>query len=133
MRGLCWALLQPPAGCAALLWRSRPGRVGPPWHTPPRAGAHILSGNVLQPTALDELLPGWREDEDCPIKTPVTADRFYLLTQRRALRLPTPPQMKNKGNYVVSLRWGGGLLLPPAGRLTGRVVASPQPRPACTP
>lgn len=75
-------------------------------------GSHILSGNVFQPTALDELLPDWRDDAACPVAAcPVTADRFYLLTRRRALRLPTPPQMRNRGNYVVSLsevvRWLG--------------------------
>ncbi|KAI3438297.1 hypothetical protein D9Q98_000731 [Chlorella vulgaris] len=74
-------------------------------------GAHILSGNVLQPTALDELLPEWRQDEACPIKQPATASRFYYLGRRWALRLPNPPQMKHKGNYVVSLsevvRWLG--------------------------
>ncbi|KAL4450143.1 hypothetical protein ABPG77_010812 [Micractinium sp. CCAP 211/92] len=75
-------------------------------------GAHILSGNVLQPTALDELLPGWREDPDCPIhRQPATASRFYYLTRRAALRMPNPPQMGHKGNYVISLseavRWLG--------------------------
>ncbi|PSC72345.1 Electron transfer flavo -ubiquinone mitochondrial [Micractinium conductrix] len=75
-------------------------------------GAHILSGNVLQPTALDELIPGWREDADCPVhRQPATASRFYYLTERRAVRLPNPPQMKHKGNYVISLseavRWLG--------------------------
>jgi len=73
-------------------------------------GAHILSGNVFQPTALDELLPSWKEDPSCPITAcPATKDRFYMLTKRAKLRLPTPPQMKNKGNYVISLsemvRW----------------------------
>jgi electron-transferring-flavoprotein dehydrogenase len=70
-------------------------------------GAHILSGNVFEPRALDELLPDWRDDADCPIAaTPVTSDRFYFFTQRMALRLPTPPQMRNKGNnYVISLRY----------------------------
>ena len=69
------------------------------------AGSHILSGNVLQPTALDELLPEWQADEACPVRQLATADRFYYLTRRAALRLPTPPQMRNKGkNYVVSLR-----------------------------
>jgi electron-transferring-flavoprotein dehydrogenase len=73
-------------------------------------GAHILSGNVFQPTALDELLPGWKDDPTCPITAcPTTKDRFYMLTKRAKLRLPTPPQMKNKGNYVISLsemvRW----------------------------
>ncbi|KDD76408.1 electron transfer flavoprotein-ubiquinone oxidoreductase [Helicosporidium sp. ATCC 50920] len=74
-------------------------------------GAHTLSGNVFEPRALDELLPGWREDETCPIKQKVTGDRFYWLTSRRAFRLPAPPQMHNKGNYVISLsetvRWLG--------------------------
>lgn len=73
-------------------------------------GAHILSGNVFQPTALDELLPDWRNDPSCPVSDcPVTRDRFYFLTRSLALRLPTPPQMHNKGNYVISLsevvRW----------------------------
>ena len=76
----------------------------------PPAGAHILSGNVLQPTALDELLPGWKDDEACPIRQPATASRFYYLTKGAALRLPNPPQMKHKGNYLISLRWGGGAL-----------------------
>ena len=74
-------------------------------------GAHILSGAVLDPSGLDLLLPGWRE-EDTPVKTPVTDDRFYMLTGSRALRLPgllMPPLMSNHGNYIVSLgsvcRW----------------------------
>jgi electron-transferring-flavoprotein dehydrogenase len=71
-------------------------------------GAHILSGAVLETRALDELLPDWR-DRGAPLSTPATDDRFYLLTRRRAFRLPTPPQMRNHGNYVVSLgnvcRW----------------------------
>lgn len=93
------------------------GRAGAACLQPPRplraaprtAGAHILSGNVLQPTALDELLPEWREDGDCPIhRQPATASRFYYLTRRMAVRLPNPPQMKHKGNYVISLRWVWG-------------------------
>lgn len=78
-------------------------------------GAHILSGNVFQPTALDELIPDWRNDPTCPVGAcPVTADRFYFLAgQRSSLRLPTPLQMRNRGknlqNYVISLsemtRW----------------------------
>ena len=74
-------------------------------------GGHSLSGNVFQPTALNELLPGWSDDPDCPVKLPAARDRFYFFTAGRALRLPTPPPMKNKGNYVISLRWverGGG-------------------------
>ncbi|MDB5416297.1 MAG: electron transfer flavoprotein-ubiquinone oxidoreductase [Rubritepida sp.] len=73
-------------------------------------GAHILSGAVLEPRALDELLPDWR-DSPPDLATPVTEDRFMLLTEKRAFRLPTPPQMNNHGNYIVSLgnvaRWLG--------------------------
>ena len=74
-------------------------------------GAHILSGAVIDPIALDRLLPDWR-GEDTPIKTEVSDDRFYWLSQSRALRLPNlmmPPLMSNHGNYIVSLgnvcRW----------------------------
>jgi len=73
-------------------------------------GAHILSGAVIEPRALDELLPDWR-DNDPPLTTLATADNFYFLTETRAIRLPTPPQMQNHGNYVGSLgnlvRWLG--------------------------
>jgi electron-transferring-flavoprotein dehydrogenase len=68
-------------------------------------GAHILSGAVIDPIALDRLLPDWRS-EDTPIKTAVTDDRFYWLGQSGALRLPNmlmPPLMSNHGNFVVSL------------------------------
>ncbi|HZT52663.1 MAG TPA: electron transfer flavoprotein-ubiquinone oxidoreductase [Stellaceae bacterium] len=71
-------------------------------------GAHILSGAVFEPRALDELLPDWRKD-GAPLATAATEDRFLFLTARRALRLPTPPQMRNHGNYIISLgnlcRW----------------------------
>src|SRR3954447_20812541 len=50
-------------------------------------GAHILSGAVIDPIALDRLLPDWR-GEDTPIKTAVSDDRFYWLSATRALRLP---------------------------------------------
>ncbi len=73
-------------------------------------GAHILSGAVIEPRALNELLPDWAE-RGAPLKTPVTDDRFMLLTQSRAVRLPTPPHMQNHGNYIASLgnvcRWLG--------------------------
>jgi electron-transferring-flavoprotein dehydrogenase len=75
-------------------------------------GAHILSGAVVDPVGIDRLLPEWSADPDCPMKTKVTADRFYLLGAAGALRLPNflmPPLMSNHGNYVVSLanvcRW----------------------------
>jgi electron-transferring-flavoprotein dehydrogenase len=71
-------------------------------------GAHILSGAVIEPRALDELLPDWRA-QGAPLNTPANEDRFLVLTQRHAYRLPTPPQMHNRGNYIVSLgnvcRW----------------------------
>ncbi len=71
-------------------------------------GAHILSGAVIEPRALDELLPAWRED-DPPLATPAREDRFLWLTAERAIRLPTPRPMHNEGNFVGSLgnlcRW----------------------------
>ena len=73
-------------------------------------GAHILSGAVIEPRALAELLPDWQE-RGAPLTTPARDDRFLFLTKRRAIRLPTPPQMHNAGNYIVSLgdvcRWLG--------------------------
>ncbi|HEY3848533.1 MAG TPA: NAD(P)/FAD-dependent oxidoreductase, partial [Acetobacteraceae bacterium] len=73
-------------------------------------GAHILSGAVIEPRALDELMPDWR-DGGAPLDTPARDDRFLFLTATRAFRLPTPPQMHNHGNYIVSLgnvcRWLG--------------------------
>lgn len=71
-------------------------------------GAHILSGAVFEPRALDELLPDWRQ-RSAPLLTPATDDRFVFLTRKRAWRLPTPPAMRNRGNYIISLgnlcRW----------------------------
>src|SRR5437773_3091147 len=71
-------------------------------------GAHILSGAVFEPRALGELIPDWRE-RGAPLNTPASDDRFLYLTRNRALRLPTPPQMHNRGNYIISLgnlcRW----------------------------
>ncbi len=73
-------------------------------------GAHILSGAVVEPRALDELIPDWRE-RGAPLVTPAQDDRFLFLTESRAFRLPTPPQMHNRGNYIASLgslcRWLG--------------------------
>jgi electron-transferring-flavoprotein dehydrogenase len=74
-------------------------------------GAHILSGAVIDPIGLDRLLPEWR-NEETPIKTPVTDDRFYWLGPAGGMRLPNfllPPLMSNHGNFIVSLgnvcRW----------------------------
>ncbi len=102
-------------------------------------GAHILSGAVIEPRALDELIPDWK-DKGAPLNTPAAEDHFLFLTAKRAIRLPTPPQMHNHGNYIVSLgnvcRWlaaqaealgvevyagfaGAGVLYDDAGRVVG--------------
>ncbi len=71
-------------------------------------GAHLVSGAILEPRALDELFPNWRA-MDAPLRVPVTEDRFMFMTSAWAWRLPTPPTMRNHGNYVISLsqfaRW----------------------------
>ena len=71
-------------------------------------GGHILSGAVIEPRALEELFPDWK-DRGAPLKTPAVDDRFLFLSEKRSFRLPTPPQMHNKGNYIASLgnvcRW----------------------------
>jgi len=74
-------------------------------------GAHILSGAVIDPIALNELIPDWK-DKDAPLIKPVTDDRFLFLTEGGAIQVPNwvmPPLMNNHGNYVVSLgnvcRW----------------------------
>ncbi|MGD0866316.1 MAG: electron transfer flavoprotein-ubiquinone oxidoreductase [Rhizomicrobium sp.] len=74
-------------------------------------GAHILSGAVIDPIAINELIPDWNE-KGAPIDTPVTDDRFYYLGPAGGIRIPNfmmPPLMSNHGNYIVSLgnlcRW----------------------------
>jgi len=71
-------------------------------------GAHIMSGAVMEPRALNELFPDWKA-LGAPLNTPAQDDRFLFLTHNKAYRLPTPPQMHNEGNYIVSLgnvcRW----------------------------
>ena len=74
-------------------------------------GAHILSGAVIDPLALNELIPDWKE-KGAPVKTQVTDDRFYYMTEKRAFRVPPllmPPLLSNHGCYTVSLgnlcRW----------------------------
>src|SRR5919108_3203668 len=67
-------------------------------------GAHILSGAVIDPRALSELIPDWKE-KGAPLNTPVSEDRFLFLSATRALRTPNfllPSCFKNHGNYVVS-------------------------------
>ena len=74
-------------------------------------GAHILSGAVIDPIALEELIPDWKE-KGAPINTQVTEDKFLYMSEKSAIRFPNfmlPPLMKNHGNYIVSLgnvcRW----------------------------
>src|SRR5256885_6663227 len=67
-------------------------------------GAHILSGAVIDPIALNELIPDW-EAKGAPLTTPVTDDRFLVLTETGQMRIPNillPPLMSNHGNYIVS-------------------------------
>lgn len=66
-----------------------------------QVGAHTLSGAVLEPRSLQELLPDtW---QNAPLDTPVSEDFFYFLTQKNYYRLPTPKPMHNEGNYIISL------------------------------
>ena len=66
-------------------------------------GAHILSGAVIEPAPLDQLLPGWRADPP-PICVPATIDEFWILSKTGGTKLPiVPPQMNNHGNFIVSL------------------------------
>jgi electron-transferring-flavoprotein dehydrogenase len=65
-------------------------------------GAHSLSGAVLEPGPLDELLPGWRNTPPATC-VPAARDEFWWMTRRKRYRLPTPPQMGNHGNLIVSL------------------------------
>ena len=76
-------------------------------------GAHIMSGAVIEPRALNELLPDWR-DQGAPLNTPVSAEKFLFLTEQGGFSCPNfllPPPMHNKGNYIASLgnlcRWLG--------------------------
>lgn len=65
-------------------------------------GAHSLSGAVFEPRALGELIPDWKE-KGAPITCQVTEDQFLFLTAQTAISLPTPFQMRNDGNYIISL------------------------------
>src|SRR5881409_1648932 len=73
-------------------------------------GEHSLSGAVVNPRAFRELFPDLR-DTDFPFRQPVTAERVCLLTGGSTIRLPTPPTMHNRGNWIASLceivRWLG--------------------------
>ena len=72
-------------------------------------GSHILSGAVIEPRALNELLPDWQALPGHPMTQLATSSRMLFLTQQHALPIPHPPQMGNDGNYILSLsaftRW----------------------------
>jgi len=68
-------------------------------------GAHILSGAVIDPIALNELIPDWQE-KGAPLKTPVQHDEFLIMSETRSWSIPhwlMPPLMSNQGNYIASL------------------------------
>ena len=65
-------------------------------------GAHLLSGAVFEPRALNELIPDWKE-KGAPLDVKVKKDKFVFLTKTKSFRLPTPPTMWNHGNYIISL------------------------------
>jgi len=105
------------AGPAGLATSIRLAQLGLQHHQPlniclidkgAEVGTQILSGAVLEPRALDELLPDWQNKQP-PLYTPVTHDVFNILTAKKSWRIPTPPQMHNRGNYIISLgqfcRW----------------------------
>jgi electron-transferring-flavoprotein dehydrogenase len=86
-------------------------------------GSHLLSGAVVNPRALRRLFRGRKQLDDLPLYGRVEAESVYLLRRRTSVRLPTPPTMRNHGNYVASLsqlgRWlaeqaeeGGATILP---------------------
>jgi len=74
-------------------------------------GAHILSGAVLEPRALEELIPDW-QDKGAPLKTPVRDEKMMFLSEKGSFNIPKAfflPSLKNHGNYIISLgnycRW----------------------------
>jgi electron-transferring-flavoprotein dehydrogenase len=76
-------------------------------------GAHIMSGAIMEPRAMNELFPDWQE-RGAPLNTPVVQEKMMILTEPNAIRIPNiglPPQLHNHGNYIVSLgnvcRWLG--------------------------
>lgn len=113
-----------PAGlsCAIRLKQLRPDTSVCVLEKGSEIGAHLLSGAVFEPRALNELFPDWKE-RGAPLKTPAKKDRFLFLTKSRAWRLPTPPQMHNKGNYIISLGEFGKFLAAQAEALGVEIFA----------
>lgn len=105
-----------PAGLSVALELARLGQEdGTPWRIAilekaAGLGEHSLSGAIVNPVALRALFPDLRV-EDLPFREPVRGEKVYLLGSRRAWRVPTPPTMRNRGNYVASIceivRWMG--------------------------
>ena len=102
-----------PAGLAAALRRKQaaPAATGCVVDKGSEGGAHILSGAVIEPRALDELIPDWQA-RGAPRGTAATVDSFLYLNERNRIRLPVPPAMRNEGNWILSLgalcRWLAG-------------------------
>jgi electron-transferring-flavoprotein dehydrogenase len=71
-------------------------------------GAHILSGAIFDPRALNELIPDWKQ-KSAPLDTPVTQESFRIFTRTRSIALPLPSSLNNHGNFIISLgllcRW----------------------------
>ncbi|HEX7965547.1 MAG TPA: electron transfer flavoprotein-ubiquinone oxidoreductase [Gammaproteobacteria bacterium] len=93
-----------PAGlaCAIRLKQLAPAKTVCVLEKGSQVGAHIMSGCALEPAALDALLPDWRKTPP-EICVPASEDQFLLFTKTGSWRLPTPPQMKNHGNFIISL------------------------------
>ncbi|KAI0267315.1 FAD/NAD-P-binding domain-containing protein [Gloeopeniophorella convolvens] len=76
-------------------------------------GSHTLSGAVIEPRALNELIPDWKSKEGHPLTQPATSSHMRWLTERYSFPIPHPPQMSNHGNYILSLSqftaWLGGI------------------------
>ena len=71
-------------------------------------GAHILSGAILEPTALDELVENWRDLSDCPVKVQVNNESLNFLTETNSYSIPKffiPPAMHNKGKFYHIIRF----------------------------
>ncbi|MES2306793.1 MAG: electron-transfer flavoprotein:ubiquinone oxidoreductase [Gemmatimonadota bacterium] len=101
-----------PAGlaCAIQLARTAPDLAIGVLEKAGALGEHSLSGAVINPVALRALFPGMK-DEEFPFRQSVSGEAVYFLTESKSIRIPTPPTMKNHGNYVASLsevvRWMG--------------------------
>ena len=74
-----------------------------PSPSPSPPGSHILSGAVLEPRALNELLPDWADRDDHPLTQPTTSTSMRFFTKSASFRIPQPPVMAKMGTYVVSL------------------------------